>query len=198
MRRPKTCSERTGRAKRKRTRPESCRSTACAIGVRASNQTLPSLAWFTETKRGIFRGPRATLLSNGSGRATGVVTGACPSCSEELGQRPRSARGTRRSHRLLTTASTRIERPLRLHCSIHPAVLSPSWKGPWLPPPHPSLTVRYKGAARSIFLDRFASSRGIRRHEYEYCETLACVILYAVLFPGRRHDPLPWTEHLLL
>ena len=35
------------------------------------------------------------------------------------------------------------------------------------------------------------SSRGIRRHEHYYFETLACVILHAVLFPGWRHGPCP-------
>ena len=45
---------------------------------------------------------------------------------------------------------------------------------------------------------RLTSSRGIRRHEHYYFETLACVILHAMLFPGRRHGPLPWTKHLFL
>jgi hypothetical protein len=40
--------------------------------------------------------------------------------------------------------------------------------------------------------------RRIRRHEHEHFETLACVILHAMLFPGRRHRPLPWTQHLFL
>ena len=45
---------------------------------------------------------------------------------------------------------------------------------------------------------RLTSSRGIWRHEHEYFETLACVILHAMLFPGRCHGPLPWTKHLFL
>lgn len=45
---------------------------------------------------------------------------------------------------------------------------------------------------------RLTSSRRIRRHEHEYFETLVCMIFHAVLFPGRRHGPLPRTEHLLL
>jgi len=43
-----------------------------------------------------------------------------------------------------------------------------------------------------------SSSRGIRRHEHEYFESLVCVILHAMLFPGWRHGPLPWTKHLFL
>ena len=43
-----------------------------------------------------------------------------------------------------------------------------------------------------------SSSRRIRRHEHEDFETLCGVILHAMLFPGRRHGSLPWTEHLFL
>ncbi len=41
-------------------------------------------------------------------------------------------------------------------------------------------------------------SGGIRRHEHEDFETLACVILHTMLFTGRRHGSLPWTQHLFL
>ncbi|TKB68174.1 MAG: DUF5069 domain-containing protein [Nitrospira sp.] len=40
--------------------------------------------------------------------------------------------------------------------------------------------------------------RRIRRHEHEDFETLACVILHAVFFPGRSHRPLPWSQYLFL
>jgi hypothetical protein len=44
----------------------------------------------------------------------------------------------------------------------------------------------------------FSSLRGIRRDEYEDFETLCGVILHAMFFPGRRHRPLPRTEHFFL
>lgn len=45
---------------------------------------------------------------------------------------------------------------------------------------------------------RLIFSRRIRRHEHKYFEAMVCVIFHAMLFPSRRHGPLPRTEHLLL
>ena len=45
---------------------------------------------------------------------------------------------------------------------------------------------------------RLTSSRRIRRHKHHYFETLVCVIFHAVLLPGWRQGPLPWTKHLFL
>ena len=74
--------------------------------------------------------------------------------------------------------------------SFHPLhrARSASKKDTWpLPSPHFNV---------SRFTFNFL--RRIRRHEHEDFETLVCVIHHAMFFSGRRHRPLPRTEHLFL
>jgi hypothetical protein len=60
------------------------------------------------------------------------------------------------------------------------------------------LRPRVARAQKIISLHPAFILRRIRRHEHEDFETLACVILHAVFFPGWRRGPLPRTQHLFL
>ena len=87
----------------------------------------------------------------------------------------------------------------RLGCHSHPSEAARCASTEDHQAPSPSL-FREPRNQYSFNVSRFTFNflRRIRRHEHEYFEALVCVILHAMLFPGRRHGPLPRTEHLFL
>jgi hypothetical protein len=139
---------------------------------------------------------RHTHMDRATSRTGGTLTDSFPSPQERAGWMiSHCARSTRRV----------CDRALREHRRGHQAPSPPLLREQrkLLTPLHHSfcdLAFREYSHQYSFNVLRFTFnlSRRIRRHEHENFETLCCVVLHTMFFAGRRHGPLPWTEHLFL